>query len=72
MTIAIAAGVGSDGNADVWTAEFNAAEHVVRLTAVTRTDVWERSTDWGTSPVVHRQSRIDRTSFAESPRWTLG
>jgi Tol biopolymer transport system component len=53
MTIAITPGVGPDGNADVWTGTFNSQEQIVSLTPVTRTDVWESSTDWGTAPLIH-------------------
>lgn len=53
MTIAIAPGVGPDGNADVWTGVFNASEHLTSLTPVTRTNIWESSTDWGTAPIVN-------------------
>jgi len=53
MTIAITPGVGPDGNADVWIGTFDSQEQIVSLTPVTRTDVWESSTDWGTAPLIH-------------------
>jgi Tol biopolymer transport system component len=53
MTIAIVPGVGSDGNADVWTGTFNGQERITSLTPITRTAAWESSARWGTAPLIH-------------------
>jgi Tol biopolymer transport system component len=52
LVIAITPGVGADGNPDLWIGQFDASEHIDRLTPITRTDVWESSVRWGTAPLL--------------------
>ena len=41
---------GPDANADLWIGRFDSSEHLASLTQLTRTDAFESSVRWGSSP----------------------
>jgi Tol biopolymer transport system component len=52
LVIAIAPGVGPDGNPDLWIGHFDGSEHIDSLTPLTRTDAFESTVRWGTAPLI--------------------
>ena len=52
LVIAIAPGVGPDGNPDLWIGHFDGSEHIDSLTPLTRTDAFESAVRWGTAPLI--------------------
>jgi Tol biopolymer transport system component len=52
LTIAIAPGVGLDGNPDLWIGHFDGSEHIDSLTPLTRTNAFESTVRWGTAPLI--------------------
>jgi TolB protein len=52
LTIAIAPGVGPDGNPDLWIGHFTSSEHIDSLTPLTQTAAIESTVRWGTAPLI--------------------